>query len=309
MRVLLGVDGSTMAVVAQNLVENMPWPEGTSVRVISTVVPPVGLLAAASAGAYFSADTFAEIDAARAAAAARVVEAAGRALAAHPLTVETSVLHGAAARELTDEAHRWKADVVVVGSHGHSALGGLLLGSVSAELVDHAPCPVLIARVPSARKAIVAVDGSTAAARVLTVLASWPVMRSLPMIVVTVVHALDHGGAASADAALRAPLDATPDRVALGLQAHATGIVDSAVAQLAAAGIAATSRVLEGHAADQIVKAATQENADLIVVGSRGLTGLTRLRLGSTARGVLHTAAASVLVVPSHVASAPEQGH
>jgi universal stress protein A len=39
-------------------------------------------------------------------------------------------------------------DVIVVGSHGKTGFGRLLLGSVSEHVVRHAPCPVLVVREP-----------------------------------------------------------------------------------------------------------------------------------------------------------------
>ena len=53
----------------------------------------------------------------------------------------------------------------------------------------------------------------------------------------------------------------------------------------------------DGDAAGEIIAAAEQRGADLIVLGSRGRTGLTRLLLGSVARNVLSGSTASVLVV------------
>ena len=52
-----------------------------------------------------------------------------------------------------------------------------------------------------------------------------------------------------------------------------------------------------GDAAAEILTAATEWQADLVVVGSRGQTGLTRILLGSVARNVVHGSTASVLVV------------
>ncbi len=49
-------------------------------------------------------------------------------------------------------AREWPADVIVMGSHGRGGLGRLLLGSVAAEVVSHAPCPVLIVRLPDRKR-------------------------------------------------------------------------------------------------------------------------------------------------------------
>jgi nucleotide-binding universal stress UspA family protein len=66
-----------------------------------------------------------------------------------------------------------------------------------------------------------------------------------------------------------------------------------------------------GDPAAEIIAGAEASGADLIVLGSRGLTGLTRLLLGSVARNVLSGSTASVLVVrdASHADSAAEGSH
>ena len=155
------------------------------------------------------------------------------------------------------------------------------------------------------KKVLIAVDGSTAAAQAVTTLASWAVFSTLPTTVVTVMSSLEPEGSASMPE-VQSALETARERLASGLRAHAEGVAASAVDRLRLAGIAATSTILEGKPAEQIVATAEQEGADLIVVGTRGLTGLARLRLGSTARGVLHTASVSVLVVPVHAVSSPE---
>ncbi len=60
--------------------------------------------------------------------------------------VETRVVRGRPASALLAEANAMQPDLIVVGSRGHGPLATVLLGSVSAEVVDHAPCPVLVAR-------------------------------------------------------------------------------------------------------------------------------------------------------------------
>jgi nucleotide-binding universal stress UspA family protein len=62
--------------------------------------------------------------------------------------VQTSFLiwEGDPAESIVDAARSERADVIVVGSHGRGALGRALIGSVSDQVVRHAPCPVLVVR-------------------------------------------------------------------------------------------------------------------------------------------------------------------
>jgi nucleotide-binding universal stress UspA family protein len=54
-------------------------------------------------------------------------------------------MNGPAAKEIIDKAERWRADLIVVGSHGYG-FWGRLLGSVSNYVVHNAPCSVLVVR-------------------------------------------------------------------------------------------------------------------------------------------------------------------
>jgi len=60
--------------------------------------------------------------------------------------VEHLVEEGEAADAICRVADRLRVDVIIVGSHGRTGLGRLLLGSVSEHVVRHAPCPVLVVR-------------------------------------------------------------------------------------------------------------------------------------------------------------------
>ena len=59
------------------------------------------------------------------------------------LTVTPVLVEGPTVDRLLDEVRRTQPDLLVVGSHGRGALALAVLGSVSAGLLRHAPCPVL----------------------------------------------------------------------------------------------------------------------------------------------------------------------
>ena len=64
------------------------------------------------------------------------------------LTVETVVREGYPATAIEEEARARHADLVVIGTRGHSGLKHLLLGSIAERVVQKAPCPVLAVKTP-----------------------------------------------------------------------------------------------------------------------------------------------------------------
>jgi nucleotide-binding universal stress UspA family protein len=66
-------------------------------------------------------------------------------------TVTTVIEEGDPRFAIVDYATQWKADLLVVGSHGRKGLGRLLIGSVAEYVARHVHCSVLIVRVPLVR--------------------------------------------------------------------------------------------------------------------------------------------------------------
>lgn len=80
---------------------------------------------------------------------------------------------------------------------------------------------------------------------------------------------------------------------------NAEAIINSAVADLEATGVHARGKVLpgQGHIGDKILEAANEDNADLIVLGSRGMSRLHEVMIGSVSNKIVHTATCPVLLV------------
>ncbi len=294
MRVLLAYDDSPGSEQAASLVLGLPWPAGSSVRVVAVSEPsaafmPMGLAPLDPATTQEIADQIvqhlqSEVDLVVGRLRASGIEAGG------------DVIRGRPGSVLVDEARRYEADLIVAGSRGHGPIATLVLGSVSAELVDHAACPVLIARQPSATRALLATDGSPSAARAEALLGEWPILKDLPVRVVSVAEVERPLHSGLAPTVHRLALEAYSKDVEAATAQH-EAIARSAANRLGTAGRDVSSTVRVGDAAAEIVEEASTWSADLVVLGSRGLTGLSRILLGSVARNVLQGSASSILVV------------
>lgn len=81
----------------------------------------------------------------------RLVEASAEATAAGALGVQTKLLTGPIANEITDFAQQGQFDLIVMGTHGRTGLRHLVLGSVAEKVVRTAHCAVLTVRAPEPR--------------------------------------------------------------------------------------------------------------------------------------------------------------
>lgn len=293
MRLLLAIDGSPSAERAVQLLPQEPWPTGSLVRVV-TVLDEVAMSAGNPWPIVAPLAPF-DIDEVARAAARATLEHAAESL--RPvLAVETAILEGRPAQAIADEARRWEADAIVVGSRGHGALSSMVLGSVSAEVIDLADRPVLVVRSDRLRGVVLGVDGSAGADRAIDLVLDWRPFRSTPIHVVAVAPSLYPWWVGMAEAG---GVSTVPELMASeeATRADEEVLVQRIVERLAAAGLASTGSVRDGDAADQLIRAVEATGSDLIVVGTRGRTGLTRLVLGSVARNVVTHALCSVLVV------------
>ncbi|MBV9241693.1 MAG: universal stress protein [Acidobacteria bacterium] len=146
MKILIATDGSKYGTAALeracDIAANMPDSE---VRIVTAYELP-GPIATEP---YISAPIYTqEIVDNLSTAAEAVVASARRTVVRNcpAVPVNTAEARGKAATAIVDEAADWGADLIVVGSHGHGFWGRTLLGSVSDEVVHHAPCSVMVVR-------------------------------------------------------------------------------------------------------------------------------------------------------------------
>ena len=179
--------------------------------------------------------------------------------------------------------HTPKRDgLLVVGSQGLDAIDRFMLGSVSTNLIHHASCPVLVVKGEAAplRRIILATDGSSSSARALAfMLAKFQPNRSVPEpIHVNVVHVL-------------------PPVKYPGLKEAGRKLVEGCIQKLVKAGFTAEPLCQIGKPEEEIMKAASKQHADLIVMGAKGLGAIARFLLGSVSTRVVQHSNCSVLVV------------
>ena len=210
-------------------------------------------------------------------------------------SVEQTVVNDHAAPALLDASKG--ADLLVVGARGLGRVRSLLLGSVSQQCLHHATIPVAVVRDGIEQsderiaRIVVGIDGSDTAGSAL----EWALEAGrLHHATVDVVHAWEVPYGAG-QRFVAAAFDSSP------LEDAARRTLDAAVESADTSGLPApvTRTLAVGSATASILQAA--ENADLVVIGSRGLGGFKGLVLGSVSYHVVHQATCPVVVLPSAV--------
>ena len=194
------------------------------------------------------------------------------------------------AQTLAEVSREWGADLIALGTHRRGELTGLVVGSVGHAVAARVDTPILVAAAhertaggapPRLDRILLAIDYSEQSDAALHAVAE----LGAPDSTVMVVHALGMG-------ALGAPVYISEP------EEEARGLLTRAVEQLEAAGKSATWALLTGVGAlpERIAEAADDWNADLIVMGSRRLTDLGGLIVGSIAHGVIRQTERPVLL-------------
>ena len=146
MKILLAIDGSPCSDAAVEEVSRRPWPDGSSIKVLTAFelpTPPT------PEGWALPLNYFEEMDVALRKQAQNIVdEAIAKLKLKLPKTIslDAQILVGSPRIAILDEAESWGADLIVVGSHGYPAWERFLLGSVSQSVVSHAKCSVEVVR-------------------------------------------------------------------------------------------------------------------------------------------------------------------
>ena len=177
---------------------------------------------------------------------------------------------------IIEKATGEKADLIILGSRGLSRTQTFLLGGVSHKVATYAPCSVLIAkkRIRSFKKVLLAKDGSDYSDAAALFLNSHFLTKELNT---TLLVALNYP--------------------AIIPQFAFETMVNKHLKEMHKAAFMANALCVEGDPAEMIIDTANRRKANLIIVGSKGLTGNKRFHLGSVARKIITYSNHSVLVV------------
>lgn len=285
MRVLLAMDSSRGAEAALNEVARRPWPAGSLVCVLNVI----------DSGDYLRMPTL--ITLASEAAEALAQSAAGL-IASSGVQTATAVVDGYSRERIPEYAEEWRADLVILGSHGHAALTRFLLGSVARAVLRGVTCSVEIVRARPAGPALrsgmnilVASDGSECSNAAVASVAGRPWPPGSVIRVISVADAVlppmpTWYGEAGSVARLHEEAKKEAERSA-----------QEAKDMLISRGVDVTKTVLHGDPKAMIIEEAERWSADLVVLGSHGPRGLDRMLLGSVAEALAMHARCSVEVI------------
>jgi nucleotide-binding universal stress UspA family protein len=151
MKILLATDGSEFSTAAVKSVVSRPWPAGSEIRILSVEELPAILpnqMTGSSLSAMYPASLLEELLECARTHAREAVDSARTILRGSSLRVLDSGANplGDARVLILDEAKEWKADLIVLGSHGRRGLDRILMGSVSESIALHAHCSVEVIR-------------------------------------------------------------------------------------------------------------------------------------------------------------------
>jgi len=293
MKILLAIDSSS---ASQNVIAEAaarPWPSRTRFCVLH-IVDVLGM-----------GRSLAMIDEEKRSGQALVAAAAEKLVRAGHET-STDILVGFPRKAVVQYAEEWKADFVMVGSHGQSALSRFLLGSVAQAVLRTAPCSVEVVRggvhespLRQGMKILLGTDGSEGASAATKSVANRPWPADSQVKIISAVQLLVPGNEMMMSSS--APIYPTSllEEVWTEVRSSAHEAVAEARKTLETAGVKIVTgeTTPEGDPRAVLLAQAKEWDADLIVLGSYGRRGIDRVLMGSVSESVALHAHCSVEVI------------
>lgn len=208
------------------------------------------------------------------------------------VSVNTALVesHEAIHESILEEAEERNIDLLVIGSHGRTGIGRILLGSVAERTIRHATMPVLTIRAEplagEVDRILVPTDGSAGAIAAADHAVDLARATDAAIHIIHVVDLTRMGG------------DITAGPVYAEFEDIGREAVDDLIDRAKSAGVRSVQgNVLAGRPGRAIVDYAEDRDIDLIVLGTHGRSGLDRILLGSVAEKVVRIAEEPVMTV------------
>jgi len=285
MRVLLATDGSQYAEEAAWLLSRLPHDETLELIVLTVIhIPYVPSPRPSN-------DWMSECLESEKSFAVRTYQEVAKMFEGADANVRHVVREGHLGQAIIDVAKEERADLIVMGAKGHSAIDRILLGSTSDYVATHAPCSVLVVRPTGLReeserplRVAVAFDNSEPSQAALAEISEFKWGGQTTLEIVTVVSFIS---------AFMNEIVIDPQEI----KDTASQAIQEASERLSRAAPKIRTRLVESdHIGEGLVRHSVSHNFDLVVVGDTGLSGLSKALLGSVSRYVLRHVPGSVWI-------------
>jgi nucleotide-binding universal stress UspA family protein len=220
--------------------------------------------------------------------AERLVDRVKSLLPPHSGHAVTRMEVGSPAETIVELAKQGQVDLIVMGARGVGPIKERLLGSIAHRVLTYAPCAKFIVSTPlrTFSRLLLAIAGKADADHALEFLTLNPFASQVEIRVLTVLpHTIPPWPAGS----VAFELEATALR-------NAREFIEGVVGRLRSLGYEATGDAVLGSPVHSIIEQHQKTRSDVIMMGSHGSKGLTRLVLGSVSHAVLHHSPCPLLV-------------
>ncbi|MGD9851581.1 MAG: universal stress protein [Nitrospirales bacterium] len=308
MKVLFAIDYSNHSKNAMNLFRRMQVPSGSEVYLMHVNTPEEWPISSVSGRSLHLPEAISALRAKASTHAREVLGQLEKVFQGQTLNVHSEVVEGNPGQEILNAIQQYGIDMVVLGPRGLSRVTGFLLGSISEWVLSEATCSVLIGRPQTRQKRtsgpmriLLAIDGSAdtwAAVDFLKTL-DFPKSSKLTLVHVIRKQVYQTEQVLIGDRSGREEFAKLAEKILNDRGREGVALFEQTRERLGSSDFSIEDRLVFGHEAQEILKAARQTRAELVVVGSRGLTGLRRFLLGSVSHKVVRNASCSVLVIRS----------
>lgn len=304
MKVLMATDGSAHSESAISLLKRLPLPDGSEITVLTVIdtVTPTFRTEPMLQG--HVTETLRQLLPKLRQGAELLLQRAALDLEESGAALRTEIREGHTADQILQACGRLRPDLVVVGCRGLAAASTTLIGSVSHQVLKHAPCSVLVVRDSAGEQPggqphgensrrlqiVLAFDGSRDARAAVEELKGLPLRDRAAVTVLNVLPELSRFGVGGA--ALR-----LLSEVWEGERQAARAELSRVVEDLRTTGAEVTAEVRDGSPIEQICGATREIGADIVMLGSQGRNTAERFLLGGVSHHAVFCAPCSVWVV------------